>query len=892
MNKQKEIVLVDGSSYFYRAFHALPPLTTSKGQPTGAIHGVLNMLRKLMKDRNPTHMAVVFDAKGKTFRDEIYKAYKANRPPMPDDLKEQITPLQDAIKNLGIPLLIIDGVEADDVLGTLALNAKEEGYKVIISTGDKDMAQLVDRDVTLINTMSDTVMDIDGVKNKFGVAPDLIIDYLALIGDKVDNVPGVQGCGPKTAIKWLEKFGSLESIIDNANEVSGKIGERLRDAIDILPLSKQLVTIKTDVKLAESVVNLTLDKPNNAKLVPLFKDLEMNSWLKEVSSNTASDKTISKQYQTIFTKKDFLKIVEDLKNVEEYVLDSETTSLNPIEAELVGLAVGIKEDAYYIPLMHDESKKEQLPLNFVIEKLKPIISDRSKTIIGHNLKYDINVLRKYDFNIQNIIFDTMIASYVLNTTGNRHDLDTLALKWLDHTTIKFEDVAGKGKDQKTFNQVDIDVASQYAAEDADITMQLYQHFKQKLHDEPWALKLCNEIEFPLLKVLADIENTGVLVDEKVLNIQSSELANAIDNLIASATSIVGYEFNLSSPKQLQEIFYNELEIPVIKKTPKGQPSTAEAVLIELANDYELPKIILEYRQLSKLKSTYTDTLPLQINKVTKRVHTSYNQTVTSTGRLSSTDPNLQNIPIRREEGRRIREAFIAPRDYVLISADYSQIELRVMAHLSNDKGLISAFNDKLDVHSFTASDVFDVDIKKVTDEQRRKAKAINFGLIYGMSEFGLSKQLGISRFDAKKYIDIYFERYPDVYQYIQDTKDLAHKAGYVESIFGRRLYLPEINSKNYQLRMGAERAAINAPVQGTAADIMKLAMLKINTSLQGTNLKAKMTMQVHDELVFEVAKSDLAPLKDLVIHDMESATKLKVSLDVDIGTGSNWNDAH
>ena len=892
---KKQIILVDGSSYFYRAFHALPPLTTSRGEPTGAIHGVLNMLRKLVKDYKPSHLAVVFDAKGKTFRDDIYKDYKANRPPMPDDLKLQIKPLQEAISNLGMPLLIKDGVEADDVLGTLAIEAKNKGFKVIISTGDKDMAQLVDEDITLVNTMSEQVLDIDGVIKKFGVKPELIIDYLSLIGDKVDNVPGVQGCGPKTAVKWLDKYETLDGIIDNASDVGGKISERLQEALEQLPISKQLVTIKNDVDIGIAVEELTMGQPNADKLIPLFKKLEMNSWLKEVSSNFASsDKKVKpKDYKIVNTKKDLQNIISKIKQNKIFAFDTETTSLDAIQAELVGFSISTDGiEGAYIPINHQDASEKQLDQEYIIKELDDLFSIKDITVIGHNLKYDLNVLAKYNLQCSNTKFDTMIASYVLNTTNTRHDLDTLALKWLDHTTITFEQIAGKGKDQKTFDQIPIDIATNYAAEDADITYQLYNIFKDQLNESQWALKICETLEFPLIDLLSKIECKGVLVDEQILNAQSNELANSIENLIAQAIDIVGYEFNLSSPKQLQEILYEQLEIPVIKKTPKGQPSTAEAVLAELSYDYELPKIIMEYRQLSKLKSTYTDALPAQINSRTKRVHTSYNQTVTSTGRLSSTDPNLQNIPIRREEGRRIREAFVASKGNILISADYSQIELRVMAHLSKDKGLLTAFQNKLDVHSYTASDVFDVDIKDVSNEQRRRAKAINFGLIYGMSEFGLSKQLGITRFDAKKYIDIYFNRYPDVYKYIEDTKQYAHDTGYVESIFGRRLYLPEINSKNYQSRMAAERAAINAPVQGTAADIMKFAMLNVDEALSKLTYQADIIMQVHDELVIEVSAKHTNEVKDVVRNNMENAAKLDVSLDVDISQGKNWNDAH
>ena len=893
MDINKEIILVDGSSYFYRAYHALPPLTTSTGIPTGAIHGVLNMLKKLINDRKPNYMVVVFDAKGKTFRDQIYKEYKANRPPMPEDLQLQITPLKEAIENLGMPLLSIEGVEADDVLGTLALEAKNSGFNVIISTGDKDMAQLVNENITLVNTMSDQVLDQDGVKDKFGIYPDRIIDYLSLIGDKVDNVPGVQGCGPKTAIKWLNQFGTLENVIKNAKEIKGKVGDNLKNSIEQLYLAKKLVTIKTDLSLSKKIEDLTISEPNIDKLIPLFQKLEMNKWLKEVTSSRKNDQPANTNYSTIYLKKDFDNLCADIKKASVFAFDTETTSLDFIEAKLVGVSVAIEpSNAFYIPINHDESPRKQLSQSYVLDKFKKIFDDDKKTIIGHNLKYDLNILRNYNIEVKNKLFDTMVASYVLNTTNTRHDMDTLALKWLEHKTISFSDVAGSGKEQKTFNEVDISKATEYAAEDADITLQLYNIFKKQLDDNKWAKNLCEQIDFPLLEMISRVERQGVLVNTDLLAKQSLHLLDQINKLTSKAYKIAGHEFNLSSPKQLQDILYNELQIPVIKKTPKGQPSTAESVLRELSYEYELPEIILEYRQLSKLKSTYTDSLPEQVSPLTKRVHTSYNQTVTSTGRLSSTEPNLQNIPIRTDEGKKIREAFIAPNNYLIMSADYSQIELRVMAHLSNDNGLITAFKKNLDVHNFTASDVFGVEIDQVDDEQRRKAKAINFGLIYGMSEFGLSKQLGISRFDAKQYIDIYFYRYPDVKKYIEETKELARSNGYVESIFGRRLYLPDINSKNFQSRMAAERAAINAPVQGTAADIIKLAMLNIDKELAKSKIRANMTMQVHDELVFEVHKDDVENLKTIVIDKMENTTSLNVSLDVVVSTGNNWNDAH
>ncbi len=893
MKNPQEVVLVDGSSYFYRAYHALPPLNTSKGIPTGAIHGVLNMLKKLIKDRDPKYMTVIFDAKGKTFRDNIYQEYKANRPPMPEDLQLQIEPLKQIIQDLGMPLLSIEGVEADDVLGTLAVDYQAKGFKVLISTGDKDLAQLVNKDIRLINTMSDQILDENKVKEKFGVVPEQIIDYLALIGDKVDNVPGVQGCGPKTAVKWLEKFGSLDNIIKNSDQITGKIGERLSDSIEHLSMAKQLVTIKKDVDIPVKIEELLLTEPAQEKLLPILQELEMNSLLKELArSNKAENNQIS-NYTTIYLKKDFEALCKQVNQSPTFAFDTETTSLNVIDAKLVGFSISLQQSiAYYIPINHQSSPNSQLPEKYVLDKIAQLFQHKDKIMIGHNLKYDLNILRNYNIEVKNKLFDTMIASYVLHTTNTRHDLDSLSLQWLNHKTITFKEIAGSSKEQKTFDQIDIPTATNYAAEDVDMTIQLYNIFEQKFVDNPWAKKICQEIDFPLLEVISRLEWRGVLIDQNLLLTQSKELSTKIDRLIAKAHKIVGHEFNLSSPKQLQEILYVELEIPIIKKTPKGQPSTAEPVLIELSYEYELPKIILEYRQLSKLKSTYTDALPQQINTKTNRVHTSFNQTVTSTGRLSSTEPNLQNIPIRRDEGRRIREAFIAPKGYLIMSADYSQIELRVMAHLSNDQGLISAFEQGQDVHNFTASDVFGVNIDKVSAEQRRKAKAINFGLIYGMSEFGLAKQLGISRFDAKHYIDIYFHRYPQVREYLESTKEFARTNGYVESILGRRLYLPDINSRNHQIKMASERAAINAPVQGSASDIIKIAMLNIDRVLTEENISANMTMQVHDELVFEVRNQDVDRLKEIVTDKMGNAISLSVSLDVVVAASNNWNNAH
>lgn len=889
LKTKDEIILVDGSSYFYRAYHALPPLSNTKGMPTGAIHGVLNMLKKLIKDHNPKYLAMIFDAKGKTFRDDLYAEYKANRGPMPDDLQLQVKPLHAIIAHLGVPVIVMQGVEADDVIGSLTHTMTKQGYRVLISTGDKDMTQLVNSKVRLINTMNNQVLDTKGVLDKFGVNPEQIIDYLTLVGDKVDNVPGVDSCGPKTAVKWLQQYHNIDNLIEHADEIKGKIGLKLKEAIPQLGLSKQLVTIKTDVAVSDAVAHLQLGKPDSEQLIPLFEELEMNSWLQDMQQDSKLKNPSQHKFTIVYTKEDLDELITSLEKYSAFVIDVETTSLDCMQAELVGIAFAFKElHGYYLPLQHDEDT-QTVSINQAISKLKPLLAKTNLTVIGHNLKYDMNVLHKYDLSIQANIFDTMVASYVLNTTNSRHDLDTLALKWLNHTTITFSDVAGTGKTQKTFNQIPIDEAGKYAAEDASVTFALYQCFSNQMQSNSWSNDVCQDLDFPLVKVLSSIETNGVQIDDKMLSEQSANLGLQITELVVKAHALVGYEFNLSSPKQLQKILYDELQIPVIKKTPKGQPSTAEGVLAELALSYELPQIILTYRQLSKLKSTYTDALPLQINSTSKRIHTSFNQTITTTGRLSSTEPNLQNIPIRTKEGRKIRQAFVAPKGYKILSADYSQIELRVMAHLSQDDTLLKAFNQDLDVHSFTASDVFSVPIAEVTSEQRRKAKAINFGLIYGMSEFGLSKQLGITIAAAKQYIAIYFERYPKVKQYINTVKENAHTNGYVESIFGRRLYLPEINSNNYQRRQAAERTAINAPVQGSAADIIKFAMLKIDAALKKQILDARMTMQVHDELVFEVLQDHTDDLCTIVTTEMQHAAALSVKLEVDVNIADCWD---
>ncbi len=891
---QKPFIVIDGSSYLFRAFHALPPLTNSKGKPTGAAYGVINMLKSLINEYQPEHIAVVFDAKGKTFRDDLYPQYKANRPPMPDDLAMQIKPLHDVIKAMGLPLIIVDGVEADDVIGTLARHATEHGLKTIISTGDKDMAQLVDEHVTLINTMSKTRMDIQGVADKFGVRPELIIDYLALIGDTVDNVPGVPKVGPKTAVKWLTHYGNLDNIMAKADEFSGKVGENLRNSLDMLPLSKQLVTIKCDVELDFSPEELSIKPIEKTTLTKLYKDLEFKKWLSELLDASASKETpTEKNYETILTEQQLKTWFKKLNNAEVFAFDTETTSLNYMQAELVGMSFAVKpHEAAYLPLAHNYvGAPEQLNRENVLALFKPLLEDDAKKKLGHNLKYDKHILANYDINLQGIAFDTMLESATLNS-GGRNDLDTIALKYLGHNNIHFEDVAGKGKKQLTFDQVDIETATPYAAEDADIALQLHQQFWPQIKAQKTLNTVFSEIEMPLLPVISTIEHAGVLIDADQLIKQSKELQIRISELEEKAYKEAGSSFNLSSPKQLQEILFEQLKLPVLQKTPKGQPSTAEGVLHELSQDYALPKIILEYRSLAKLKSTYTDKLPLQVNPATGRVHTSYHQAGTATGRLSSSDPNLQNIPVRTEEGRRIRQAFIAPTGYKLFAADYSQVELRIMAHLSGDKNLIAAFHNGYDIHAATAAEVFGLPIDKVSDLHRRSAKAINFGLIYGMSAFGLAQQLDIDRKSAQEYVDLYFSRYPGVKDYMDNIRALAHKQGYVETIMGRRLYLPEINSKNKARQSAAERTAINAPMQGTAADLIKIAMVNIHNWLTKENIDAKMIMQVHDELVFEVAESILPDVSKRIEKEMDTAIELSVPIAVSIGIGNNWDEAH
>ena len=891
------LVLVDGSSYLYRAFHALPPLTNRSGQPTGAVFGVVRMVRKLLEEQQPDRVAVVFDAKGKTFRHKLYKEYKANRPPMPEDLQVQIEPLHELIKALGIPLLSEPGVEADDVIGTLARHAIDKKYRVLISTGDKDLAQLVNDEITLINTMNNAHMNIDGVKEKYGISPEQFIDYLALMGDKSDNIPGVPGVGPKTASKWLQQFTDLAGVIDNASEIKGKIGEKLRNSIDQLPLSRELATIKCDVELNASLQELKRGKRDNRTLARLYQELDFTTWLDELDGvNELSDPLIDErtEYQVILTKQQLKAWAKKLKQANLIGFDTETDNLDYMQANLVGMSFAVNAgEAAYLPIAHDyPTAPKQLTLEEVLEEIGSILLNPNKGKVGHNLKYDQSVLAQHGVNLAGIQHDTMLQSYVFNSTASRHDLDTLCELHLGHKNIKFEEVAGKGVKQITFNQVSLDQAVDYAAEDADMTLQLHHFFWPQLEKLSKQSKLYQDIEIPMVSVLSRIERNGVLIDAQLLKKQSKQLSKKISKLEKQAHVIVGHPFNLDSPKQLQQILFEQLELPIIRKTPKGQPSTAEDVLQELAQDYELPQLILNYRSLKKLVSTYIDKLPQQVCPTTGRVHTSYHQAVASTGRLSSTDPNLQNIPIRTEEGRRIRQAFVAADQHVLLAADYSQIELRIMAHLSKDERLTAAFTQGEDVHAATAAEVFGIKLNDVTKEQRRAAKAINFGLIYGMSAFGLAKQLNIHRSAAQEYVDLYFDRYPRVKNYMDDTRKLAHQQGFVETLFGRRLYLPEIESRNAQRRQYAERTAINAPMQGTAADIIKRAMIAVDQWIAASDVDVKMIMQVHDELVFEVAQADIDKVIPEIIARMAAAASLAVPLEVDANVGANWDQAH
>lgn len=901
MKNNYQVVLVDGSSYLFRAYHALPQLVSSKGQATGAIKGVISMIRKLIAEYPDSHIAVVFDAKGKSFRNEIYKDYKANRPPMPDELRSQIEPIHNIIQLMGLPILVVDHVEADDVIGTLATQATAKKMDVLVSTGDKDMAQLVTPHVTLINTMTDTLMDGPGVEEKFGVRADQIIDYLALVGDTSDNIPGVPKCGPKTAVKWLQAFESLNGVMANAESVKGKVGEYLRDSLEFLPMSYELATIKKDLELDYSVDELEPSEPDSEGLLAIFTELEFRPWVNEINSDAPADTnespltpTLMTEYETVFDETQLDIWLEKLARADAFAFDTETTSIDYMEAKLVGLSFCCEAGkAAYVPMAHNyEGAPVQLSMEQVLSKIRPLLENPEKTIIGQNLKYDISVMARHGVSIKAKVIDTMLESYVLNSVASRHNMDDLALNYLGLSTVHFEDIAGKGAKQLTFNQIELDKAGHYAAEDADITFRLHQVLWPRLQAEGRLASVYQDIEIPLVPILSDVERGGVLLDEEQLKLQSRELEKRLHELEQEAYGLAGEEFNLGSPKQLQQIFFEKLGLPVIKKTPKGQPSTAEPVLQELALDYPLPRVIMEYRGLSKLKSTYTDQLPKQIAQSTGRIHTSYHQAVTATGRLSSSDPNLQNIPIRTQEGRRVRRAFIAPDGYKIMAADYSQIELRIMAHLSQDKGLIHAFNNGLDIHKSTAAEVFGGSVSEVSDDHRRSAKAINFGLIYGMSAFGLSRQLNISRGAAQDYIDLYFDRYPGVKDYMDRTRALAAEQGYVETIFGRRLYLPEIRASNFQRRQAAERTAINAPMQGTAADIIKKAMITVHGWLASSNLDTRMTMQVHDELVLEVPEGNVQEVASGVEKLMSGAVELCIPLVVEAGVGDNWDEAH
>jgi DNA polymerase-1 len=893
MADEKPLILVDGSSYLFRAFHALPPLSTSDGRPTGAVRGVVAMLRKLLGEYPESPVAVVFDASGPTFRDELYTEYKANRPPMPDDLRAQFEPLRAVVRAMGLPLLLVEGVEADDVIGTLARRAEPE-RPVVVSTSDKDLAQLVTDRVTLVNTMTDSTLDPEGVREKFGVGPERIIDLLALTGDPVDNVPGIPKVGPKTAAKWLNEFGDLDTLVARADEVKGKVGEQLRAHLDQLPLARELVTIRCDVELEETPESLFPAAQDDEALLELFRSLEFKSWIAEVSSRGEVETPPAPEYELVTDEAHLAAWVERLREADCFAFDTETTSLDYMQAELVGVSFAVAPgEAAYVPFAHRYvGAPEQLPRETVLEALRPLLEDPSHCKLGQNLKYDANVLGRAGLELAGVRFDTMLESYVLDSVGTRHNLDDLALRFLGRETIHFEDVAGKGKGQLTFDQVPLEQAGPYAAEDADVTLQLHGRLWPRLEAEPALRRVFEEIEMPLVPVLSRMERAGALVDTRRLAQQSAELAERMKELVAEAHEEAGCEFNLGSTKQLQEVLYERLGLPVIRKTPKGAPSTAEPVLSELALDYALPRVIMEYRALSKLKSTYTDTLPKVVDPVTGRVHTSYHQAVTATGRLSSSEPNLQNIPVRTAEGRRIRQAFVAPEGRVLLAADYSQIELRIMAHLSGDDGLRRAFEEGLDVHRATAAEVFGTELEAVTDDQRRSAKAINFGLIYGMSAFGLSRQLGIERGDAQTYIDRYFERYPGVHDYMERTRASAAERGWVETLFGRRLYLPEIRVQNQQRRQAAERTAINAPMQGTAADIIKRAMIEVDAWLRAEAPPALMIMQVHDELVFEVDGDAADGLAEAVRQRMEQAAELSVPLLVEVGRGLNWDEAH
>ena len=923
MASKTPLILVDGSSYLYRAFHALPPLTNSKGKPTGAVKGVINMMRRLQKDYPQSTHVVVFDAKGKTFRDEIYSDYKAHRPPMPDDLRLQIEPIHKIIQAMGMPMLVIEGVEADDVIGTLALQATAAEQPVVISTGDKDIAQMVNEHIVMENTMTNTLLDRAGVIEKFGIPPELIIDYLALLGDKSDNIPGVPGVGEKTALGLLQSLGVLDDIYARLDEVAGlefrgakTMAPKLEEHRELAYLSYKLATIKTDVEMDLALGELHNGNPDEPALLALFKDMEFKTWIKELEDpgtdaapaskqdqNTSSGEgrdpapempMIERDYQTVLTQQQLDSWVTKIKSAPLVAVDTETTSLDYMQAQLVGVCVAVEPgQAAYIPFGHDYlGAPAQLSQDTVLAQLKPLLEDPDIKKVGQNLKYDMSVLAQHGIDLQGVAFDTMLESYVLDSVATRHDMDSLATEYLGETTISFSDVAGKGASQLTFNQVSLEEAAPYAAEDADITLRLHQTLWPEVCKHPTLEKVFNDIELPLLPVLSRIERTGALVDGTLLFQQSSELAERLGELEIEAWDLAGQQFNLASPKQLGEILFEKLQIPVLKKTAKGAPSTKEEVLQELALDYPLPKVLLEHRSLAKLKSTYTDKLPTMINPASKRIHTSYHQAGTATGRLSSSDPNLQNIPVRTPEGRRVRQAFIAAPGCKMVAADYSQIELRIMAHLSEDPSLLKAFAEGQDIHRATAAEVFAVPTDQVTADMRRSAKAINFGLIYGMSAFGLARQLNIGRKQAAEYIELYFQRYPGVQSYMNNIRHTAAEQGYVETAFGRRLYLPEINARNGMRRQAAERTAINAPMQGTAADIIKLAMIHVDDWLQNSDLQSQMIMQVHDELVLEVPESELEAVKQGLNDLMANAASLLVPLVVDVGVGDNWDEAH
>ena len=894
MSEEKDpIILVDGSSYLYRAYHALPPLTNSKNQPTGAIKGVISMIKKILIDHPESPLAVVFDAKGKTFRHDMYSEYKANRPPMPEDLVQQIEPIHKIISLMGIKLIMIPGVEADDVIGTLAEQARQKKLNAVISTGDKDMTQLVCENVSVVNTMSGELLDESGVLKKFGVGPELITDYLALIGDKSDNVPGVDKVGPKTAVKWLNEYSDIQGVKENSESIGGKVGENLRSSIEMLDLAHELVKIKTDVELELGIEDLARSEPDTEKLTEIYKELEFNAWLQEAPEKKTITTKVNSSYICISSQDLLEKVIKNASKAKTIAIDTETTGLDYMDTDLVGISLSYKPgEAYYIPINHQDDTVNQLKLNVVLDALKPVLESSKNKIIGQNIKFDRNVLAKYGINISSIKNDTMMMSYVLDASATRHNLDALSSYYLNYKTSTFEDVAGKGVKQITFDQVPIEEATNYAAEDADITLRLYEELNPKLESVASLKKLNDEIEIPLIEVLSEMEQNGAILNSKILSSQSKDLENRIKKLEKKAYEIAGEEFNLGSTKQLREIFFEKLNYRIIKKTPGGQPSTDEKVLVELAEEYELPGVLLEHRTLSKLKSTYTDKLPGQISETTGKVHTSFHQAVTTTGRLSSSDPNLQNIPIRTEDGRRIRQAFEPSKGHRFISADYSQIELRIMAHISKDVGLLQAFQEGEDVHSKTASEVFDVAIEEVTADLRRNAKAINFGLIYGISAFGLGKQLGISRNLAAEYMAMYFEKYPGVKKYMESTKDFASQNGYVETLFGRRLYLRDINASNAIRRQASERAAINAPVQGTAADIMKIAMIKTHQAIKAENVKAKLILQVHDELILDTPKKEIDSVINLLTDSMMGAASLDVPLEIDVGVGDNWDQAH